>query len=593
MRLYNTLFKDEDDFCAFLKSKNIQNQKGILVQVFSGSTDKDVIGDVLKTVTLFLPDATLIGATTTGEIADGEIFEQSIIISIATFTSVEVNAVAVQGKELQDAYTPILQLIQEETKLLLLFTAGMQTNPVPLFTKLAEDGLPLCIGGGMAGDNNKTIETNVFLGNEILSEGIVAVTLTSPDLYVQNLMKFNCDPIGKVHRVTAARGNIIETIDDIPVVELYRHYFGNDVVENLPSTASLFPFTQEKFGILTSKMLVAILDNGEAMFTGEFEVGDELRFAYANIDRLLSNSYLESAFDKHIEGMFVYSCGGRKLLLGREVIKELTPLQDISPTAGFFTYGEFYTPKPGHCEVLNVTMTMLALSERPEPKEQVFPQAPKPKEQRGGFEFTTSDIMRSLTHFTRAVTSELDASIAKLNQQAIELDKKNKELQRLSTTDKLTGLFNRRKLDEVLQRELAMAERYLKPLSIVIFDIDRFKRINDKYGHPVGDLVLQTVASVTASSIRKVDSLGRWGGEEFLLICPETNLENGTLVAEKIRQRLKEHDFPNVHQVTSSFGVAQWNAQEDKMGLLTRADSALYRAKENGRNRVEMALPPT
>ena len=159
----------------------------------------------------------------------------------------------------------------------------------------------------------------------------------------------------------------------------------------------------------------------------------------------------------------------------------------------------------------------------------------------------------------------------------------------LAETDRLTGLFNKGKFNEVLKKEIERAKRYKRPLSLIIFDIDRFKRINDTYGHKVGDEVLRELAKVIKSIIRKTDFLVRWGGEEFVILAPETDLDGALKLAEKLRQTVEKHQFPTVKNVTISLGVAQYIDEETPEEFIIRADTALYKAKENGRNRVEVA----
>lgn len=163
-----------------------------------------------------------------------------------------------------------------------------------------------------------------------------------------------------------------------------------------------------------------------------------------------------------------------------------------------------------------------------------------------------------------------------------------KRIEELSVTDRLTGLFNRHKLDVSFVDELRRADRYKRPLSIILFDIDHFKSVNDTFGHQVGDDILVTMADIIRRNIRDTDIAGRWGGEEFLLLCPETNKSGVVRLAEKLRTILEAHAFPVVGQKTASFGVVTVEAGGDAHQLLARADQALYKAKESGRNRIEV-----
>ena len=174
-------------------------------------------------------------------------------------------------------------------------------------------------------------------------------------------------------------------------------------------------------------------------------------------------------------------------------------------------------------------------------------------------------------------------------------DSQRRELERLSRTDRLTGAWNRHKIEEIMDRECSMAERHRHPLSLILFDIDHFKAINDEHGHLVGDRVLSEIATVTRATVRSTDYFVRWGGEEFLVLLPSTSLEQAFHLAERLREAILEHDF-SVRSVTISSGIGAFEAEQDGLSrqervdaLLRSADNALYRAKAGGRNRVEIA----
>jgi two-component system cell cycle response regulator len=179
-----------------------------------------------------------------------------------------------------------------------------------------------------------------------------------------------------------------------------------------------------------------------------------------------------------------------------------------------------------------------------------------------------------------------------------ELKKANELLKRLTNIDHLTNLFNRRYLTEILDGEFFRARRNNECLSLIIVDIDYFKKVNDTYGHQNGDIVLAAVASLAQRQLRAYDSAARYGGEEFVLVIPGTSLIGGAMVAERLRQAVLEHSFPAPMEdltVTISAGVATYpSPQVDSVDSLFRqADEALYRAKQSGRNRVEVMNAPT
>lgn len=161
-----------------------------------------------------------------------------------------------------------------------------------------------------------------------------------------------------------------------------------------------------------------------------------------------------------------------------------------------------------------------------------------------------------------------------------------KEIERLSVTDTLTGLNNRRRLDDLFSHEFDRFNRYERQFAMILLDIDHFKQVNDKFGHKVGDRVLIEMGEILALNVRKNDLLGRWGGEEFLLICPETSIDGAIKLADKIRKIIEETDFTEVGSVTASFGVTASIKDDSDEDMFIRADNALYTAKRDGRNCV-------
>lgn len=167
-----------------------------------------------------------------------------------------------------------------------------------------------------------------------------------------------------------------------------------------------------------------------------------------------------------------------------------------------------------------------------------------------------------------------------------ELREKNALLHQVSITDKLTGVYNRHHLDSVLAQEFEHARRYQRPLSLVLFDLDRFKRINDQHGHQVGDYVLTQFARLARDNVRRSDTFGRWGGEEFLLMCPELTATQAAEVANKIRQLLAQRQWQLGFTQTVSAGVCERGDLQSVDHLISAVDRQLYRAKASGRNCV-------
>jgi diguanylate cyclase (GGDEF)-like protein/PAS domain S-box-containing protein len=163
---------------------------------------------------------------------------------------------------------------------------------------------------------------------------------------------------------------------------------------------------------------------------------------------------------------------------------------------------------------------------------------------------------------------------------------RKKSFETKASTDTLTGIFNRRMFDEKLPKEIYNSRKNLSELSLIYFDIDHFKKVNDTFGHNSGDYVLTTLCGIVKKSIRDRDVFARWGGEEFVILLPETDTRAAKKIAEKIRNIIKEYTFETVNKITCSFGVTSYHPDDNQATFINRADKALYYSKENGRDRV-------
>ncbi len=171
-------------------------------------------------------------------------------------------------------------------------------------------------------------------------------------------------------------------------------------------------------------------------------------------------------------------------------------------------------------------------------------------------------------------------------------ERADEQIRLMAMKDRLTGIWNRIRLEEAAQQEIARLERYGHPVSLIMMDLDHFKQINDQFGHGMGDQILKEFCAVVTSCIRSTDILGRWGGEEFVLILPNSGYSSAALLAERIRSEIERYVFPNRLRITASLGMAVCQSTDTWDSWLERADQALYRAKSTGRNRVETECLP-
>jgi diguanylate cyclase (GGDEF)-like protein len=221
-----------------------------------------------------------------------------------------------------------------------------------------------------------------------------------------------------------------------------------------------------------------------------------------------------------------------------------------------------------------------------------MPPAPEDPEVPPGL--TKTDLYREVLEL-KAEVARLAQEVARRQLERTELTQVIHELTELSLRDPLTGLFNRRGLEERLLEEFARARRYGAPLSLIMIDIDHFKRVNDTHGHAVGDIAIGHVAKLLVKGRRTSDITARYGGEELVLLLPHTPLEGALSLAERLRYQIEQTPYRagEAHDhLTASLGVAVYErSMREPRDLLAAADQALYRSKREGRNRVSLAEP--
>ena len=365
MKSINTYYTNKEELASFIQDQEIQNSSSLLIQVFSSINDKAFISTLLSELTLLLPDAVIIGSTTDGEIMDGKVSSDKIVLSFSQFDNTTLQATAVEhiangynsGQYLAKA------LITDDTKLLIAFVDGLHTNGEAFLNGIASIDDKIIVTGGHAGDNSNFMETLVFTKDDILTRGAVAVSLNSNHLNIHTDYSFNWHPIGNALTITQAEGNRVYTIDGKSAVDVYAHYLGEDISKGLPGIGVEFPLIVNRNGENISRAAIGKEDDGSLIVGGNLYTGEEVRIGYGNSKEILKKSLniLSTTSQKPSEGIFIYSCMTRKHFMGDEIESEVLPLQQIAPVSGFFTYGEFYTS--GQKNLFNQTMTLVSLSE--------------------------------------------------------------------------------------------------------------------------------------------------------------------------------------------------------------------------------------
>lgn len=365
MKSINTYYTGKAALRSFIDDVKIQNSSSLLIQIFSGLIDKNFILTLLSELTDLLPDAVIIGSTTDGEIMNGKVTSGKVALSFTQFEHVTLKAAAVEHK-VDGFYSGkylAQELIEDDTKLLIAFVDGLHTNGEEFLQGISMMNDDIIVAGGHAGDNGEFKETLVFTKEHILTQGAVAVSLTSSHLHVHTDHSFNWHPIGNELTITRADGNRVYEIDGKSAVDTYAHYLGENIAKGLPSIGVEFPLIVKRNGSNVSRAAIAKEDDGSLIVGGNLYTGEKVRIGYGDAKEILKKSQkiVESTSQEPSETIFVYSCSTRKYFMGEEVELETLPLQDIAPVSGFFTYGEFFTSDTK--ELFNQTLTLVSLSE--------------------------------------------------------------------------------------------------------------------------------------------------------------------------------------------------------------------------------------
>ncbi len=599
MKCTSMIYQSPEQLQRHVAAEKLQGEK-LLIFLFTntvpsaaGSMEEEMeeARRIQAEILAILPEATLMGCSTAGAIQNGEVLEREAVITFCQFEdicprgacySLEEHTPASMARAMKE------ELLSGDPKLLFLLTDGLEMEAQHLLEEISRQAPDLPLAGGKAGDGYRFERTFVYYNGEVLPKGAVGVALHGSHLRVRQFHRLNWKKIGKKMTVTEARGSSITTIDHYPVKDVYRRYLGPELAENLPHSAGgVFPLILHRDGVDVARVVSGQKEDGSIQYFGDILSGEEAHFGYGNLSLIFES--LESEYRKNAtfpaEGIFVFSCIVRKSMLQEKAGDELLPFAQLAPLGGFFTYGEFLHFR-GKNHLLNATMAVTMLSESPEGF----------REPRGTFPGESSQeedphlsIINALTHLMDAVTGELE----KTNR---ELEGKNRLLHKLAKIDGLTKLYNHSYFHESLAREMESALRYRRKLSVAMIDVDDFKKINDTWGHAVGDRVLIALGECILRKCRGTDMVGRCGGDEFAVIFPETGLEEAVKVAERLRSSVEDLTFEHEKiRLTLSIGVAQLDYSGAE-NLMLEADKRLYRAKALGKNRVVAAeeedLPP-
>ncbi len=581
------LYVSSNALDAQLSDSQLQNYyesaSATLVQIYSHSPDPSVFDAIYGKIKARLPYATIVGASTIGEIQDGKVLIDQTTIDFTFFESTQIRAFSSKcssstGKKIGAWLGDVIGHECDNIAGVMLLATPICFDTTDFINSFSEYKGNYPVFGGGAGSYESMSTSLIYVNGIGYESGIAGIVFCSEELEIFTDSYLGWRSLSKPMKITGMQNLTLDTIDNKPAFDIYEKYLEIKNDDAFFINALEFPLLVERNGQLLARVPVFADEERRLTFISELHQGEEVSLGYGDLEEILRNARdLHQRMNEFAPSViFLFTCGCRRFLMQDDVDIETSPFQSIAPTAGFYTYGEYL----GDNEISFLNSTLVSVGMREGDK--TSSSNPDHSSAWKTVESVTSDpyanqhtrVVSRLLTFIKNLSGELIEAQSKLEQQA--------------KTDHLTRLNNRISLDEYLNECHLNAKRYQTIFSVIMIDIDHFKRVNDEWGHLVGDQLLVEFAQRIKSTCRETDLIGRWGGEEFLIIAPNTDADHCVDFAHKIKQRISEQAFETVGHKTVSIGVATWQTEDTVKGLLERADQALYQAKKNGRNQVQV-----
>ena len=532
------------------------------ISIFTHWNDPALIQAMTDGLSKAFPRAAIAGLTTAGGIEDGQMNTGKTILSFMAFDESPVEVLHYNMKDLR-----AVEILETQ----------LTGNVEPFLDAISALPPSVAIFGGGADTDDLNQPSYVFDKEAIMNEGFV-IMLFRGTVKVLTRSVLGWQPLGRQVTITAMDGNmVIKELDHI-AVNFYEKYLKIDPSVGFDKKTLSFSLVVEKDGVELARLPMSCRKDGSLVFNIALHVGDKLRMAYGDPNEIINGSrrVLGRIRDFGPQGMLLFSCVVRRYYLKDDVNQILSAYERITPAAGGYTRGEIDRIE-GHVYTMNMNLVSAAFREETKDHKR-----------------TIADITGDPSHMENDPALNLDDSLSTVQRLASFITVTSKELsdayQKLAFVaghDSLTDLLNRGRIEWVLRHLIEDTNKTHHTFSAIMIDIDSFKHINDTYGHSVGDDVLIRLADIMKSGVRPTDYAGRWGGDEFVILLPDTNIDQSEKVADRMRKNFAEADIlPDGKAVTASFGVTTSYEGETLESFYRRMDSALYTAKGAGKNQV-------
>ncbi len=568
---YVILHPGDVETCIREYKKTAPDQcSGLLITIFTTHSDPSQMRELAGTLQEAFPSAVIAGSVTTDLIRNGSSRLDATVVGFNAFTTSQVRVEAFDCPETfsRDGSDFCARAAQLKDLVGIGILGTVQTADIqPFLNEMAALDKNIVIFGGGANTLQKE-PAFVFTGDRIIKTGLAAILFSGPELHIHAGLKFGWKPLGREFLITKMTGDhIVEEIDHHPAAKIYEQYLGITPDSHFSQDSLAFPVFVNRGGQYIARHTTDVREDGALIFIADLHEGERLRLAYGDPGEMIADAregFREMA-DFQPECMFILNCYAHRMFLQGDVKFELEPARDISPSHGYYTYGEIF--RVGDTVGIH---NMMLLSVGCREGEKAAGAIPAQSSLPPRFDESLMLVNR-LVHFVSATTAELEIA--------------NKELDSMARLDRLTQLANRGEVESILKEAIDDAALTGQPLSALMLDLDDFKIINDTYGHDLGDTVLIEAAKILRGHVRAGDTVGRWGGEEFLLVLPKAPEKDAEGIAERIRAAIAEMNLlPDGRKITASFGVAGLAREESFIEFYRRLDHALYEAKASGKN---------
>lgn len=588
MKQYQIVYNGKENFLNELQQfrQKWEIPPKMTFQIFSEILEEGVINEISRRIEQVFPETPWFGCSTSGNLVNCGL-SPDIIVVATVFENESSQFRIFQFDTGKNSVESITRKITENARecpwlraIELYFT--IPEGSTTKFCDGLNDILPdvHIFGGVSCSDDITSDDSCVFSSVGGFSENaILVVFYGGDDFYVDSIRITGWKPLGRKFRVTKSEGSLLQELDGIPAYDLYFKYLHINNDENFFYNTLEFPLFYEHNDTTILRLPVASNADRSLSMSSDIEVGSTVRISYGDpktiVESIAKDSQRIRKFRPDL--LHIFSCAARRTFwTANESTYELEPFKDIAPSVGFFSHGEFLRAK-GRLNQHNVTLVIAAMREG----EAEMTDVQSNPESRA--------VMSKVPLVSRLATF-ISATSLELEEMNSRLEIANKNLKSAAITDGLTGLFNRAETQRRIEQSLSNMKN--EKFSLIMMDIDHFKQVNDTYGHQQGDSVIIALANILHNEQLRSSSkfsAGRWGGEEFMLVLPDADISTASLIAELIRQCFENTAFPSMRSQTISLGVTQAVEGDTIDSLCTRVDSALYRAKKAGRNKVIVA----